>query len=95
MNIEIDDKLKKYLKNKHINDLTIELAEFKTCWIQPDIPLVKRNKPNFLEKYTYFKIDDINVYIDKDIKTINNKIIIKLKNYFFFKDIVVKGIKEF
>lgn len=31
MNIEIDDKLKKYLKNKHINDLTIELAEFKTC----------------------------------------------------------------
>lgn len=31
MIIEIDDKLKKYLKDKNISNLTIELAELKTC----------------------------------------------------------------
>lgn len=31
MIVQIDNKLKKYLIEKNIYNLTIELAEFKTC----------------------------------------------------------------
>lgn len=89
MNVELDDKAKNWIESKG-KHLTVKTVEVKGC-CAPGLQelLAVPRKPKALDRYDEFKIDNLSIYIQKNIKT-KGKIILKLSGFGFFRSITAK-----
>ncbi|SHJ42440.1 hypothetical protein SAMN02745975_02064 [Geosporobacter subterraneus DSM 17957] len=92
MNIQIDEKVKDFLKKKEKDTLTVELQVSDSCCIPASLPHVVMDAPKALEKYDRFEVDGFTVYVYKGA-VIKNTLRLVLSNYIFFKEIEIEGIQ--
>ncbi|EIJ78089.1 hypothetical protein PB1_11034 [Bacillus methanolicus PB1] len=93
MNFEIDNEAKKWLKLKG-KPLTVETVQVNGCCtvgVQDLIALL--GKPKALDYYDEFNVDNLSIYIHKNIK-VKDKMIIKLSGFGFLKTITAKGVLQ-
>jgi hypothetical protein len=89
MIFEIDDKAKSWIESKG-KHLTVNSVEVKGCCavgVQDLLAIPK--KPNNLDLYNVFYIDNLSIYIKKNIKE-QDKISLKLAGIGFLKGISAK-----
>lgn len=67
MNIIIDDKIKESLHVRGKNIITIDFGILSSCWsIMPEVFVTHKN-PGDSNKFYEIQIDDITVYINKEL----------------------------
>jgi hypothetical protein len=90
MKIEIEDQAKKWIesKGKHLTVKTVQVKGCCTVGVQELVAIP--GKPKTLDRYNECKVDNLSIYIQKNIK-IKDKITLKLSGIGFFKSIAVKG----
>ncbi|AZV42950.1 CC/Se motif family (seleno)protein [Peribacillus asahii] len=89
MIFELDDKAKNWIESKG-KHLTVNSVEVKGCCavgVQDLLAIPK--KPKGLNRYNEFKIDNLSLYIQKNIK-VQDKISLKTSGIGFFKGISAK-----
>lgn len=57
------------------------------------IPTVGYQAPEFPEHYDQYNVDDIVVYVKKNVNTINNKLEFVTSSFLFMTSIHVRGVK--
>jgi hypothetical protein len=93
MNFEIDNEAKKWLKSKG-KPLTVKTIEVNgCCTVGVQDLLAIPGKPKALDHYDEFKVDNLSIYIQKNIK-VKDKIILKLSGFGFLKTITAKGVLQ-
>ncbi len=92
MRIEIDNKVKKYLNKKCKNIISVNMFASDSSDIHVATPVIKLNEPNNTNEYNIYEIDNITIYIHKNIRT-KDTLRFYLVNYIFTKSIDVIGIK--
>jgi hypothetical protein len=94
INIEIKSGVKKYLNEKNLKDIYIEMDNRGGCCSGPVfVPTVKLGKPEGSDLYDIFEVDGITVYFPKKMDNEEtNNITIKLRNILGHKSLVVNGI---
>lgn len=95
MEITIDDKVKKYLRDMDRDSLTIYIEKIGSCWQPTNEVFVKTMKPEALEDYVEYQADGINIFFHKEIN-ISNTVEIRISEYVSDlpnKEIEVKGIE--
>lgn len=92
MNINLTDKLKEYLSNKKVTDLTV-LKASNGCCGAPSLPAVTVGKPTEDSNFHVYNTSGITVYLQKDIRAKNNTLSFDLYGVLFIKEIVVDGIE--
>ncbi|MFB5284100.1 CC/Se motif family (seleno)protein [Peribacillus sp. Hz7] len=89
MIFKMDDRAKSWIESKG-KHLTVNSVEVKGCCavgIQDLLAIPK--KPKDLNRYNEFKIDNLSIYIQKNIK-VPDKISLKISGVGFFKGISAK-----
>ncbi len=94
MNIEIKHGVKEYLNQQNVQDIYIEMDNRGGCCSGPVfVPVVKLGKPDYINTYDIFVIEQITVYLPKKINNEETKnITIKLRNILGYKSLIVNGI---
>ena len=92
MNIQIDEKVKSFLKKKEKNTLTVELQVSDSCCIPASLPHVVMEEPKDREKYDQFEVEGFTVYVYKGA-VVKNRLRLVLSNYILFKEIEIEGIQ--
>jgi hypothetical protein len=94
MNIEIKHGVKKYLYQKNVQDIYIEMANRGGCCSGPVfVPVVKLGKPAYSNMYDLFVKDEITFYFPKKMNNEETEnITIKLRNILGYKSLIVNGI---
>lgn len=92
MKINLDDKVKIYMKEKDETTLTVELETSDSCCIPASLPHVKLGMPKDTHRFDLFEKDGITIYVYKGA-VVKNALRIILRNYLLFKDIEVSGIQ--
>lgn len=94
MNIEIKQAVQKYLSEKNIRDIYVEMDNRGGCCSGPVyVPVVKLGKPDYIDIYNSFLKDEITVYVPKkmNIEEVKN-ITIRLRNILGYKSLIVDGL---
>lgn len=95
MKIALDDKLVDYMHSHHRDIITVTLVNdvYNTYYIQQTKhPIIKYRKPRHAEEYDTYKVDDITVYVDKDIKTYHDELKFKDDKFLGMHRCHVEGI---
>lgn len=94
MNIEIKQAVQKYLSEKNIRDIYIEMDNRGGCCSGPVyVPVVKLGKPDYMDMYDYFNKDEITIYVPKKMNNEEVKdITIRLRNILGHKSLIVDGL---
>ena len=89
MYVELDDEAKKWIESKG-ELLTVKTIEVKAC-CAPGVQelLAVPGKPKDLERYHEFKVDNLYIYVQKQIRA-KQKLILKLSGFSFLKSISAK-----
>ncbi|WP_066071336.1 CC/Se motif family (seleno)protein [Neobacillus soli] len=89
MNIEIDAGSKEWIESKG-NQLTVKTLEVKACCAPGVQELVAvPGKPKTLNNYHEILIDNLSIYVQKNIRS-KEKLILKLSGFSFLKSISAK-----
>jgi len=94
--IIITDELKSYLEKKDRNIISIMIKKVESgCAGSVQELDVRYNKvPNDIEKYNYFDIDGIDVYLISNLKVKDDKLILSVKRSpLLLKELDIKGIE--
>ena len=93
MNIKIDSKAIKHIRNKDADTITIDLLVAGAC-IEVGEPIVYIGMPkDDLSKYTKHRISSLDVYLYKGAEPKVKAITVTYKNFLGFKSLGVEGIK--
>ncbi|MBW9155226.1 CC/Se motif family (seleno)protein [Clostridium tagluense] len=94
MNIEIKHGVKKYLYEKNVQDVYIEMENRGGCCSGPVfVPVVKLGKPSYITMYDLFVKDEFTFYLPKKMSNEETEnITIKLRNILGYKSLIVNGI---
>lgn len=92
MNIQMDEKVKHFLKKKEKDTLTVELQVSDSCCIPASLPHVVIGLPKEFEKYDRFQVEGFVIYVYKGA-VVKNVLRLVLRNYILFKEIEVEGIQ--
>lgn len=94
MEIVLDKKLKDYLKDKENKKIIVNSVSTKVCCGSMALPVAKLGEPDSTREYYLQKLDGgIEVYVQKGVETKDDKLFLNLRNFIFFKDIEVEGVK--
>lgn len=96
MKVIIRDELRLYLKKKNRNIISIMIRKVESGCVGSVQELdVRYNKvPEDVEKYNYFEIDGIEVYVISNLKAKNDELILSIKRSpLFIKELDIKGIE--
>lgn len=86
---ELDDKAKNWIESKG-KHLTVNGMEVRgCCGVGVQDLLAVPKKPKDSNRYNQFRVDNLSIYIQKNIK-IQNKISLKVSGFGFFKGISAK-----
>ncbi|WP_050182227.1 CC/Se motif family (seleno)protein [Domibacillus robiginosus] len=89
MHFELDQKAKSWLESKG-KHLTVNTVEVKGCCIAgvQDLMTIPK-KPKDLHRYNEFTVENLSIYVQKNIK-VKDKISLKVAGVGFFKGISAK-----
>ena len=89
MHVELDDAAKKWIESKG-ELLTVKTIEVKAC-CAPGVQelLAVPGKPKDLERYQEFKVENLSIYVQKQIRA-KEKLTLKLSGFSFLKSISAK-----
>lgn len=93
MNITIDKDAVEFIK-KNTEDTSVILhtkTEGKACCGSMQSPAIMLGKPEKPESFDLYSIDEISVYIRKDIQAKKDGIRIFIKKFLGIKDLAVEG----
>lgn len=91
MNFELDDKAKKWIESTG-KPVTVKTVEVKGCCaVGVQELLAVPGKPKALDRYNEFKVDNLLIYVQKNIEA-KDKIILKLSGFGFFKALTAKAV---
>jgi hypothetical protein len=93
LNITISEQAKTYLEKKNINCLTLNMKRAGLCCGSVSTPTVEYTEPVALNDYVHYLVNNINVYIDKLVKSEIGELKFVFKNLLTLKYIDVEGIK--
>lgn len=93
MDIYMDEKAKEYIRDKSLDKSIYITLIRRGGWVGVSEPSVKIGKPDRLNSYDIYIIEDISVYILKEIGTLNNNIKIKNKKFLWKQFLEVEGLK--
>lgn len=80
MNIVIDEKVKESLKCKRKNIITIDFGILSSCWsIMPEVFVTYKN-PGDSNKFEEVSIDDITLFINREL-ILDNEVKIQYPKY--------------
>jgi len=94
MEIKISEKLKKHMTKKGKKIIYVRVAKVEcSCFRTTKELEIEYEEPKELEKYNIYNVEDIKVYVGKNIKTINNELVFTIKiTPFLLKKIEVEGV---
>lgn len=89
MHVELDAAAKKWIESKG-ELLTVRTIEVKAC-CAPGVQelLAVPGKPKDLERYQEFKVENLSIYVQKQIRA-KEKLTLKLSGFSFLKSISAK-----
>lgn len=93
MNIIVSDKLREYLINKAISDVTVQKVSMKACCGTPSLPTVLEGRPKAEANFEVYNADGLKVYLQKDIRVKRDTLRLDLYGFLFTKEIVVDGVE--
>lgn len=93
MNIIVTDKLKEYLLNKAVTDITIQKVSVKGCCGAPSLPTVTEGRPAEVGKFEVVEAEGLKVFLHKELRVKKDTIRLDLYGFLFTKEIVVDGIE--
>jgi len=92
MNIKITENAINYIKE---NGDFVTIRHSKNGWCHTgnvDVPKIHLGKPDGnLEDYNLFYVNELNIYITKDLKLAKDEIIIDLAKLFKYKKLTLEG----
>lgn len=93
MDIKIDEKAKKYIRENSRNK-SVAISFIKSGgWNGVYKLVIKPSLPSRIEEYNVYNIEDIDVYILKQLVRANAHISISLSEFFWRKSLKLKGIR--
>ncbi|HYF82398.1 MAG TPA: CC/Se motif family (seleno)protein [Clostridia bacterium] len=95
MNIIIEKDAVEYIK-KHSEDNSVILHIQSTggnCCASVQSPAILLGKPEKAEKFDLYSVDEISVYLRKDIQAKNDGIRIFIRKFLWIKDLAVDGMR--
>ena len=94
MDIIIEKDSNNFIK-KHCKDnsVTLFIKSPDGGWCSVQSPSVKLGKPLEVENYDMYTVDDINIFVIKNIQVKNNKLHIFLRKFLWIKELAVDGIE--
>ena len=93
MNIIVTDKLKVYLQNKSVTDVTVQKVSVRGCCGAPSLPTVTEGRPVEEGNFEVFDAEGLRVFLQKDIRVKKDTLRLDLYGFLFTKEIVVDGIE--
>lgn len=94
MKIMLDESVKNYLKKKKKIAITLNLLRSGGGWCGViEIPEVNLGAPEEHNMFNKYKVDGVEVYIQKNIKTIKPIITFKARKTLFVTSLYVEGLK--
>ena len=93
MKINMDGKAKEYIETKSSDkSINISINRVGSGWCQSFEPSVRMGRPYNIDTFDNYKVDNIDVYIQKGIIARHNEINIGLNKFIIFKSLNVDGI---
>lgn len=93
MNILIDTDAAEYIK-KHSKDNSVILhikSEGGNCCASVQSPAIRLGKPEKADRFDFYTVNEINVYLRKDIKSQKDELHIFIKKFLWIEDLAVDG----
>lgn len=85
MKFEFDEKAKLFIKEKNITNFYIQLQTVG-CWgTSSTIPVVKAGEPKHKELYNFIEVDNLNIYVNKNIETKDKIMKLTVERFLFSK----------
>lgn len=91
MNIKIDSKAEKFIKNKGENAIEVWLDGCSSWGVGEPTPSVKVGKPDNMEEYKHYKVGDIDVYVKNNVVAKDDELRIKAVKLLWKERLVVEG----
>ena len=94
MNILIDEDAVEYIK-KHSKDnsVILHIKSEGNCCAAVQSPAIMLGKPEMAERFDLFNINEISVYLRKDIQAKDDGIHIFMKKFLWTADLAVDGMR--
>ncbi len=93
MEVKISNKLREYLTARGTKELTIQKLSLKACCGTPSLPSVTEGKPAEDSSFELIELEDLRVYLQRDIRVKKNTLSLDLYGFLFTKEIVVEGVE--
>ena len=95
LEICIDEKTKTWLRKKG-GKLSVHKLKAKGCWGAGPVELFTQlGKPKEETGYHAFQIDDLTIYVQKNLKFKDDRLTLKLSGFSIFTFIAATGISRF
>lgn len=93
MNILIDKDAAEYIK-KHSKDSSVilHIKSVGNCCVSVPTPEVLFGKPEIAERFDLFTVDEVSVYVSKEIEAKDGKVRIFVKKFLWVEDLAVDGL---
>ena len=94
MQIIIRDEVKAFLSKKNSKVLTVSVIQSGGGWCGSlSIPEVGYRVPEVPEHYNIFHVDEITVYVKKNVNTTADRLEFVVNKILFVKSLDIKGVK--
>lgn len=94
MNIKIEPKAKEYIENNSNNrSITVDLKTMGTGWQISRQPSVSMGSPEDESQYETYEVEEIKVYIVPGIRTLRDRLSIKLSEFRGEEYIYLEGVR--
>jgi len=95
LTVSVEENLQEWIKEKGKTTLTISKLQVENgCCVPTQEVLTKFAKPKYSENYSFTKVDNLAIYIDKSLSFKNEQAHLELSGI-FFKTIRVLGLQRF
>lgn len=94
MKVKLQEQLTNYMSDHHHNVISLKLIHdsYSGYDIHSQHPSIRYHEPKHMEKYNVFSIDDVTVYIEKNIKAYDDQLEFVDESLFGVHRCHVKGI---
>lgn len=94
MKITLEDELKTYLKEHHHDALTLKVEHngYSASNSNEVTPEITYHTPHDLEEYNSYTIDDVKVYVGKNVRAYNDQLDFVLETLLGIHGCTVKGL---
>ena len=96
MNVVLTDELKKHLRKKNRNSISIRIRKIERGGVGSvqELDVVYNKVPDDIEKYNHYKIDRYDIYVIRNLKVKNNELKLSVKRSpLLIKELDIQGVE--